>query len=302
LQFTKYQGAGNDYLFIDGREHQHDWPELARRMSDRHFGVGADGLIIAVRSTRAPIRMRIFNADGSESEMCGNGIRCFSKFVLEHEIVPSTRGPLEIETKSGVLTVVPHWMAERVTSAMVDMGAPVLRARDVPVDPSAAGASNLVQLNAPLVEELGLSPSDLLFDVPIQVDGTSFTGTAVSMGNPHFVSFLDTPVSEVGLERQGLGSLVEHHAAFPQRINFHIVNVVDRTHLLSRTWERGSGITLACGTGASAMVVAARLHGLVDDDVIVTLPGGDLTITWPGYGPVFMEGDAVEVFSGEFPD
>jgi diaminopimelate epimerase len=142
----------------------------------------------------------------------------------------------------------------------------------------------------------------LLFDAPIQVDGTSFTGTAVSMGNPHFVSFLDTPVSEVGLERQGLGPLVEHHAAFPQRINFHIVNVVDRTHLLSRTWERGSGITLACGTGASAMVVAARLHGLVDDDVIVTLPGGDLTITWPGYGPVFMEGDAVEVFSGEFPD
>jgi len=296
VEFTKYQGAGNDYLFIDARKRQEDWPELARAMSERHFGVGADGIILAAPSDKAPVRMRIFNADGSEGEMCGNGIRCFAKFVLERGMVEGGRDSLSVETGAGVLSVAPVWSGGKVTAARVNMGAPVLRAKDVPVDPSKAGPSNHAALNAGLVEELGLAPRDLLFDAPVQVDGTTFTGTAVSMGNPHFVTFIDTPVDNVPLEY--VGPLVEHHPAFPRRINFHIVNLDGRGHLVTRTWERGSGITLACGTGASAMVVAARLHGLVDDEVRVTLPGGDLRITWPGQGPVMMEGDAVEVFSG----
>ena len=301
LEFTKYQGTGNDYLFVDGREKQLDWPDLAVRMSDRHYGIGADGLIVAAPSTKAPVRMRMFNADGSEGEMCGNGIRCFAKFVIERDIAAPKGDSLDVETGAGVMNIIPRWQAEHVTSAKVDMGEPILRSSDVPVDPSKAGPSDYGALDAALVEELGLSASDLLFDASIEVDGTSFKGTAVSMGNPHFVSFIEMQVAEVPLERQGLGRMVEHHAAFPNRMNFHVVNVVDRTHLTTRTWERGSGITLACGTGASAVVVAARLHGLVDDEVIVTLPGGDLTITWPGHGSVILEGDAVEVFSGEWP-
>ena len=302
MQFTKYQGAGNDYLFVDGRDGDRDWAELSRRASDRHFGVGADGLIVAARSSRAPVRMRIFNADGSEGEMCGNGIRCFAKFTIERGIVPGGDGPLDIETKAGVLSVVPSWQEGRVVGALVDMGEPILTAGDVPVDPSQVGASDYASLDGALLEELGLSPGDLLFDAPVRVNGETFTGTAVSMGNPHFVAFIDTPVYDVPLEREGLGALVERHPAFPNRVNFHIVNVLDRTHLTARTWERGSGITLACGTGACAVVVAARLHGLVGDEVNVAVPGGELTITWPGSGPVLMAGDAVEVFSGEFPD
>jgi len=299
VRFTKYQGAGNDYLFIDGRVQQEDWPALAKAMSDRHFGVGSDGIIVAAPSSEAPIRMRIFNADGSEGEMCGNGIRCFAKFALEGGMVDGGRDSLAIETGAGVLTVEPRWTSDRVTSALVDMGDPILRAVDVPVDASKIGPSDYAALDAGMVEELGLKTQDLLFDAPIQVNGTTFVSTAVSMGNPHIVAFIDEPVDGIALDK--LGPLVEHHEAFPKRINFHVVNVVDRTRLVSRTWERGSGMTLACGTGASAMVVVARLHGLVDDVVNVRLPGGELVITWRGHGPVTMEGDAVEVFSGEFP-
>jgi diaminopimelate epimerase len=299
VEFTKYQGTGNDYLFIDGRETDEDWSSLAARMSDRHFGVGADGIIVATTSAKAPVRMRMFNADGSEGEMCGNGIRCFTKFVIERDIIERPgEGPVDVETGAGLLSIQPRWQAGRVTGARVDMGTPILKAVDVPVWASQAGPSNHALLDTSLVEAMGLSADDLLFDSAIEVSSATFVGTAVSMGNPHFVAFVQQPVDEMPLEY--LGPLVEHHPAFPKRVNFHIVNIDDRGHLVSRTWERGSGITLACGTGASAMVVAARLHGLVDDEVRVTLPGGDLTITWPGYGSLFMEGDAVEVFSGAF--
>jgi diaminopimelate epimerase len=300
MRFTKLQGAGNDYVYVNGLTEQRDWPELSRRMADRHFGVGADGLIVVTASDKAPVRMRMFNADGSEGEMCGNGIRCFAKYVLERELVPSNGGSLDVETGAGVLTVVPRWEGRAVVGARVDMGAPILRAVDVPAAPANAGASDYTALDAEMTKAIGLAPTDLLFDAPIAVDGVPFVGTAVSMGNPHFVCFIDEPVSEVPLER--LGPLMEQHAAFPRRVNFHVVNLVDRTHIVSRTWERGSGLTLACGTGASAMVVAARLHGLVDDEVSVRVPGGELTITWAGSGSVLMDGDAVEVFSGEFPD
>ena len=300
VEFTKYQGTGNDYLFIDGMNAERDWPYLATRMTDRHFGVGADGIIVAVPSIKAPVRMRMFNADGSEGEMCGNGIRCFYKFVVDHGLIQQPDGPLDVETNAGILSIVPKWDGETIVGARVDMGTPILEANRVPVDSTNTAASNYEALNPTLVQELGVEPSAMLFDAAIKVGEERYTGTAVSMGNPHYVSFVDQSVHEVELTK--IGPIVEHHRAFPERVNFHIVNIINRAHLVIRTWERGSGITLACGTGASAVVVAARLHGFVDDDVLVTLPGGDLSITWSGNGSVFMEGDAVEVFSGSFPD
>ena len=303
MEFTKLQGAGNDYLYVDGlREdglrERRDWPDLARKMSDRHFGAGADGLIVVAPSSVADARMRMFNADGSEGEMCGNGIRCFAKFVLERGLVEAGPAPLRVETNAGVLAVEPRWEGARVTGARVGMGEPVLRAADVHVDLAALGPSDYAALDDSLADALGVRPDELAFDASLAVDGASFALTAVSMGNPHVTAFLAEPVADVPLDR--LGPLVERHAAFPRRVNFHIVNVEARDRIVSRTWERGSGLTLACGTGASAMVVAARLRGLVGDDVRVEVPGGALTISWPGRGPVLMEGDAVEVFSGEW--
>ena len=300
MQFTKLQGAGNDYIFVDGLSHERDWSELSRRVSDRHFGVGSDGLIVAAPSKTADVRMRMWNADGSESEMCGNGIRCFAKFVLERRLVAAPNGPLAVETGAGLITVTPSWEDGRITGARVDMGAPVLRAADVPVDRAALGPSDYGSLDAGIVEALGVAQDDLVFDAPLTVDGTTLVGSAVSMGNPHFVALIDDPVGGLALAR--LGPLVEHDAAFPNRVNFTAANVESRGRITSRTWERGSGETMACGTGVCAMVVTSRLHGLVDDVVSVRVPGGELTITWPGHGPVLMDGDAVEVFSGEWPD
>ena len=300
MRFTKLQGAGNDYIYVDGLREQRDWPEVARRIADRHFGVGADGLIVVAPSERAPVRMWMFNADGSEGEMCGNGIRCFAKFVLERGMADANGGALDVETGAGVLSVAPHWSGDRIVGARVNMGEPILRAADVPVDVAKMGASDYASLDVGLVESLGVRLDELAFDAPVAVGGVSFALTAVSMGNPHVTAFLEEPVQGVDLGR--LGPMMEHHEAYPRRINFHIVNVASRERIVSRTWERGSGQTLACGTGASAMVVAARLHGVVDDEVRVAVPGGELTITWPGHGPVYMDGDAVEVFSGEWPE
>ncbi len=300
MQFTKLQGAGNDYIFVDGSSQERDWSELSRRVSDRHFGIGSDGLIVAARSKSADVRMRMWNADGSESEMCGNGIRCLAKFVLEREIVPMPDGALSVETGAGLIAVTPSWEGGRITGARVDMGVPVLRSADVPADRAALGPSDYAKLDGGIVEALGLVPDDLVLDAALAAGGTALVGSAVSMGNPHFVALLDEPVAGVALER--LGPLVEHHAAFPNRVNFTVANVESRGRIGSRTWERGSGETMACGTGTCAMVVEARLHGLVDDVVSVRVPGGELTVTWPGHGPVIMEGDAVEVFSGEWPD
>ncbi|MEK9659209.1 MAG: diaminopimelate epimerase [Chloroflexota bacterium] len=300
LRFTKLQGAGNDYIYVDGTQGERDWPSLAVRVSDRHFGIGADGLIVAAPSAVAGIRMRMYNADGSEGEMCGNGIRCLTKFAVERGLAELHGGSLAVETGAGVKTITPVLEGGRIVGAVVDMGAPVLRAADIPVNPARLGTSDLAALDQSVLTASGVGPADLVFDAAAAVDGATFFVTGVSMGNPHVTAFLQEPVSGVDLAR--LGPLMEHHAAFPRRINFHIVNVASRTHLVTRTWERGSGQTLACGTGACAMVVAARLHGWVDNRVSVMVPGGELTITWPGHGPVLMEGDAVEVFSGELPD
>ncbi len=282
MKFTKMQGAGNDYIYIDARSIEADWPALARAMSNRHFGVGGDGLIILLDSARADLRMRMFNADGSEGEMCGNGIRCFAKFAIEREIVPPSRDGLAIDTMAGVRTVYPVYRGNNVVGARVSMGQPGLNPSDIPVslDPS-----------------LNSAPGPVLH-YPIHPGDFRLFLSFVSMGNPHAVTFIDQPVGEFPLH--SIGPLVEGHPIFPRRVNFEIVNQVDSTHLNARVWERGSGETMACGTGAGAIAVASRLQGLVADRVNITLPGGTLTVEWDGVGEVFLEGPAEEVFNGEW--
>lgn len=300
MHFVKLQGAGNDYIFVDGINSILEWPDIARRVSDRHFGIGADGLIVAAPSDEADLRMRMYNADGSEGEMCGNGIRCLAKFVLERSLVQPSGEELVIETGAGIIKVLPKWEGGLVRGAIVDMGSPILKADDIPVDTTRIGRSAYDALDRSLSGQTGVKPEEIVFDAPLDVAKRQIIGTAVSMGNPHFVNFGENPPAEFPLEE--LGPLVETAEAFPNRVNFHVVFVESRTRLITRTWERGSGQTLACGTGAAAMVVAARLHGMVDDAVHVVVPGGDLLITWPGQGSVTMEGDAVEVFSGEWSE
>ncbi|MSP78869.1 MAG: diaminopimelate epimerase [Dehalococcoidia bacterium] len=284
MRFTKMHGAGNDYFFADGRQKGVDWPTVARAISDRHFGVGSDGVILALPSKTADLRMQMFNADGSEGEMCGNGIRCLVRYALENGLAKKpAKGPLRVETAAGIKTVQPVLTKGVMTAARVGMGKPILRPADVPVDVSLL--KNPKQ-TTPLLDHL------------LIVEGMALHVSAVSMGNPHAVAFIKQPVDEFPLHQ--IGPKVEHNTLFPRRVNFEIVNVVDQKHLLQRTWERGSGETLACGTGACAVAVAARLHGLIGDEVDIKLPGGTLHITWDGKGEVIMEGPVATVFDVEW--
>ena len=282
MKFTKMHGAGNDYIYIDARQLNEDWPALSRAMSDRHFGVGGDGIIIVLDSDHADLRMRMFNADGSEGEMCGNGIRCFAKYAIEREIVPQPAAGLTVETLAGIRTVYPTYDGSQVAGARVSMGMPHLNPLDIPVSLDPA----LDTSHGPVLK------------YPIHPGDFRLYLSFVSMGNPHAVTFIDQPVGEFPLHN--IGPLVEGHPMFPRRVNFEIVNQVDAGHLNARVWERGSGETMACGTGACAIAVASRLQGLIDDRVDITLPGGTLTIEWDGSGEVFLEGPATEVFSGEW--
>ncbi|MBM3941838.1 MAG: diaminopimelate epimerase [SAR202 cluster bacterium] len=284
MRFTKMHGAGNDYVYVDARGLERDWPQLARVMSDRHFGVGSDGLILVMGSEKADLRMRMFNADGSEGEMCGNGIRCFAKYAIERGIASPGEGGLSVETLAGIRTVAPIYQGKKVSAARVSMGKPRLEPQDLPVslDPS------MGFLRGPVLK------------YPLRVQDVRLPSSFVSMGNPHAVTFIDQPVREFPLHN--VGPLVERHPMFPRRVNFEIVNADRRDHLTARVWERGSGETMACGTGACAIAVAGRLLGLVGDKVDITLPGGTLTIQWDGKGEVILEGPAAEVFEGDWPE
>ena len=282
MKFTKMEGAGNDYIYIDARSLDLDWPELSRKMSDRHFGVGGDGLILIKDSDVADLRMSMFNADGSEGEMCGNGIRCFTKYAIEHEIVPPPSNGLNVETLAGVRNIIPKYDGDSISGARVSMGAPILEPELVPV----------------ALEPVEAYKTGPVLDYPFEMDGLELPLSFVSMGNPHAVTFINQPVADFPLHT--IGPKVEHHPIFPRRVNFEIVNVIGPGRLDARVWERGSGETLACGTGACAIAVAARLAGICGDKVDITLPGGTLTIEWDGQGEVFLEGPAVEVFSGEW--
>jgi diaminopimelate epimerase len=291
MRFTKMQGLGNDYVYVDCFSQRVDNPsELAVRISDRHFGIGSDGLILICPSSVADARMRMFNADGSESEMCGNGLRCVAKFVHDYHLArpggplpvpgrPPFPASLRIENGRGILTVgLQPGSDGRVDQVCVNMGRPILPARQIPV------ALDLAQV----VNE------------PFSIDGFSGTITCVSMGNPHAIVFVED-LDAVDLAR--LGPVIEHHPLFPQRINAHFVKVESASELTVRTWERGSGITLACGTGACACGVAGVLTGRSNRSVRTHLPGGILDIDWSEQDDcVYMTGPAVEVFSGDWSD
>ena len=286
MKFTKMHGAGNDYLYIDARDHDDfstDWSQLSRSMSDRHFGVGSDGIILIEDSGIADLKMRMFNAAGSESEMCGNGIRCFAKYAIDRGLATPGAGGIEVETLAGIRTVVPIYDGDRITGARVAMGEPLLESGDVPVilDPASG------YLKGPVT------------GYPLAVDSLELSLSFVSMGNPHAITFIDQPVGEFPLHT--IGPMVEHHSIFPNRVNFETVNITGPGAMTARVWERGSGETMACGTGACAIAVAARLLGIADGRVDITLPGGTLSIDWDGEGEVYLEGPAEEIFSGKWP-
>jgi len=282
MKFTKMHGAGNDYVYVDARSDDRDWSELSRQMSDRHFGVGGDGLILIKDSDVADLKMSMFNADGTEAEMCGNGIRCFVKYAVDRGIVSDSAASVSVETLAGIRQIAPIAKDGRVVAARVSMGVPILAPADVPVNLDSAG-------------ENGSGP---VLEYPFQMDGHDLPLSFVSMGNPHAVTFISTPVAEFPLLT--VGPKVEHHVIFPNRVNFEIVNIDSREHLTARVWERGSGETLACGTGACGIAVASKLGGHTGNTIDITLPGGTLKVDWDGEGEVFLEGPAQEVFSGEW--
>ena len=277
MRFTKMQGAGNDYVYVNCFEERFpdNAGELAVAVSDRHKGIGADGLILICPSERADARMRMFNADGSEAEMCGNGVRCVAKYVYDHGICP--REELRIETGIGVLSLHMEVTGGTVRSVQVNMGEPILKSAAIPT--TLAG-------DPPVREKLS-------------VGGRELEVTCVSMGNPHCVTFVDEVTDEWVL---GIGPQVEIHAAFPQRVNAEFVQVVSPSEVVMRVWERGSGETQACGTGACAVAVAGVLAGVTERKITAHLPGGNLELEWRESGEVVMTGPAVEVFSGEWPD
>ena len=277
MRLTKMHGLGNDYVYVDGfKQSVRDPRQLAIAISDRHFGVGSDGLILIVPGEQAPVRMRMFNADGSESEMCGNGIRCVAKFAFEKGLCKDN--PMRIETGAGVLTLELEMADQNVRRVRVDMGEPRLAPAEIPV-----------QL-----------PGEKIINHPLTLDDREFLMTCVSMGNPHAIFFVDD-VDEIELER--LGPKVELDPRFPRRTNVHFVKVNKPGDVTMRTWERGSGITLACGTGASAVCVAGVLTGKTQRRLAAHLPGGQLDLEWnEADNHVYMTGPAVEVFTGDWPD
>lgn len=295
MRFTKLHGCGNDYLYVDcfAQSAPADPPAVARAISDRHFGVGSDGLILVMPSRTADVRMRMFNADGSEGRMCGNGVRCLAKFAFDRGLARAN--PMRVETLRGVLTIHLHLGAPgKVDSATVDMDEPILDAASIPVAlPSRRAAGGRV-IDVPLAEAM----PDFTGGPWADACGLDPRLTCVSMGSAHAVLFC-RDVSAVPLER--VGPTLERHAIFPDRVNVHFAQAIGPGELRMRTWEKGSGITLACGTGACAVVVAAALTNRAGRAATAHLPGGDLQIDWRGdNNHVYMTGPAVEVFSGEW--
>ena len=281
MKFTKMQGLGNDYVYLDCTRNMISEPErLSRIVSDRHFGIGSDGLVLILPSERADFRMRMFNADGTEAEMCGNASRCVGRYVYERGLTDRTE--LTLETGAGIKTLRLNVTDGRVKSVQVDMGTPGLKPEDIPVrTETARGAERIL-------------------GYPLTVGGQDYRITCVSMGNPHCVLFLDK-VDELPLDR--LGPQFENHAFFPRRTNTEFAEILDRTHIRMRVWERGSGETMACGTGACATLVAAVMNGLTERKATLKLNGGELEIEWnENTGRVLMTGPAEFVFDGELPE
>jgi diaminopimelate epimerase len=295
MRFTKMHGIGNDYVYVDcfAQSLPADPPALARKIADRHFGVGGDGLILICPSDKADARMRMFNADGSEAEMCGNGVRCVAKYVHDHGI--ARKPSLKIETGRGVLNLDLEIEGGKAQRVRVDMGEPILEATKIPVElPQPAPGERIVGFPLDKYIPLG-KPAEWMSECEIDL-----RMTCVSMGNPHLIIYCGD-VAAVPLAN--LGPYLEQQTIFPKRINVHFVQVHSSKEVTMRTWERGSGITLACGTGASAVCVAGVLTNRTGRKILAHLPGGDLNLEWnENDNHVYMTGPATEVFSGEWPE
>lgn len=276
MKFTKMHGCGNDYIYVDGAKEQisrDQKPEIVRRLSDRHFGIGGDGVIFINPSKEADFEMEMYNMDGSRAEMCGNGIRCVAKYVYDKGLTDKTS--VSVISSGRVKYLDLNIVDGRVSSVKVNMGSPILRAADIPV----------------------LSEKEEVIGEQIEVDGRIYKMTCVSMGNPHAVIFMDE-VSDLSLEK--IGPSFENHKRFPNRINTEFVKVLDEENVEMRVWERGTGETLACGTGACAVAAACVLNGLTKEKITVKLLGGDLQIQWDrGNNLIYMTGPADMVFEGE---
>lgn len=273
MKFTKMEGLGNDYIYFNSFEVTVEDPARAARiLCDRHFKIGGDGIVLILPSEKADFRMRMFNADGSEAEMCGNAIRCVAKYVYDRGL--TEKELLRIDTLAGVLTLNLTVENGVVTKVRVDMGEPILKGIQIPV----------------------AIDREKVIGEPLSVGGTSMRMTCVSMGNPHAIFFVDEITDEHVLT---LGPMIETHELFPKKVNAEFVKVLNRREVQMRVWERGTGETIACGTGASAVAVAAALNGLTERDVTVHLRGGDLEIEWAENGHVFMTGPAKFAFEGE---
>lgn len=275
INFTKMHGIGNDYVYVDGFKETIENPNaFSEFISDRHFGIGADGLVMILPSEVADFKMRMFNADGSEGKMCGNATRCIGKFVYEAGYTDKTN--ITLETLSGIKYLHLNVEEHKVTSVEVNMGHAILVPKEIPV----------------------LSEGETFINKPIDVDGTSYNVTCVSMGNPHAVLFCDTDIDNLPLET--IGPKFEFHPLFPERINTEFVQIINENTVKMRVWERGSGETWACGTGACAVAVACVLNGFCKqgEEITIKLRGGDLKITYNNDGTVLMKGPATKVFDG----
>lgn len=286
MDFTKMQGAGNDFVVIESSDTQRDWSQLAVAMCDRHLGIGADSLLVLLPSKVAGFKMCIFDADGSEAEACGNGIRCLAKYIFEKGLVGSGTDRILIETLAGIRTVRLYKNEGNLTKVQANMGEPKFRADDIPIEDK-PGKGSLVDIT-------------YMLSYHITVDDTDLVLNLVSMGNPHAVYFYQNPVANFPLSQ--LGPEVEKLAAFTNRTNFEVARVLSRQKIEARVWERGVGETMACGSGACAITVAAKLLGYVDDKVDVTLPGGTLGVEWKGTGEVLLSGPTEKIFEGNWPD
>jgi diaminopimelate epimerase len=285
MKFSKLQATGNDFILMDARTMGGEWSKLARAMCDRHFGIGADGLILVQDSTTADLKMRIFNSDGSEAEVSGNGLRCFARYAIEKGLsgkmslqMEQSNRSLTIDTLSGVRKVKAYMSGNKVNRIEVNMGLPQFQPEQIPV-----------KVKVDIIPILGY---------PLAINGKELTLALLSMGNPHAVSFLSQPTADFHLVE--IGPKVERHPMFPHRTNFEVARVLSRGKIEARVWERGVGETLACGSGACAIAVAAQLLDHVELQVDIILKGGVLTVSWDRVGEVLLAGPVEEVFTGEW--
>jgi diaminopimelate epimerase len=286
MRFTKLQSAGNDFVLVEAEDMNYNWSQLARAICQRHFGVGADGLLLLTPSEIADFGMRVFNTDGSEAEACGNGLRCLVKYTIDRGLAATDANEITVETIAGLRKARISTEAGKVNKIQVGMGKPEFEAHKIPVAIE-KGKGNIVDIK-------------FITGYPISLQDRELQLSFVSMGNPHAIYFTKQPVSQFPLAQ--IGPLVEKHELFPNRVNFEVANVISKKRIEIKVWERGVGETLACGSGACAVAVAAQLLGYVNSKAEVKLTGGILEVEWDRVGEVLLSGTAETVFSGEWPD